>query len=279
MRLAGLFLTHVLLAGLATGTPAAAQDRPWMGVAVSDGGAGQPVRILRVFPGSPAERMGLQAGDALAAVDGRPIRTSQDLVDYVRSRPAGAPITIDGRRDDRAFRAASALGTLPDQYSPPRPERSPSVAAPQPGWVEAVREAFGRQREQMNRFQARLAEVAAAGGAGAETDISWLRHETEAVREQAIRLENLLRSLEPRVQDSPPAEFDPHRLILRGGAELGDSIQVLLSDPDTGRQFLVRQGDVVHGYTVAGILRTAQGLLLIRLQKGEDAVELVEAGL
>ena len=281
MRTSGPTVRAVLLGGILA-SAAAGQDRPWIGVAVSDGVDGAPVRVIRVFPDSPAEKMGLREGDVIAAVDGRPVRTSQDLVDYVRSRPPGAALQLDARRGDKAFRAATTLAALPERYTRFQSGPSRAADAAPPGWADIVNDAFGRQREQLNRFQEKLGELAAEPEPAADTrlDVEWLRHETEATRDQALRLESLLRQLEPRSKDPAPADFDPRRLILRGGAELGDSIQVLLSDPETGRQFLLREGDVVHGYTVSGIVRTEQDLLLIRLRrKDEEVVELIESGL
>ncbi|QIK37304.1 RIP metalloprotease RseP [Caldichromatium japonicum] len=46
-----------------------------------------PAVIGEIVPGEPAERAGLQVGDRILAVDGRPINAWQDLVEEVRRRP------------------------------------------------------------------------------------------------------------------------------------------------------------------------------------------------
>jgi len=60
----------VLTIAFATGTTAATGD----------------VRVDQVAPGSPAEKVGIQIGDIVRTIDGRPITRSSDLVAYVRQR-------------------------------------------------------------------------------------------------------------------------------------------------------------------------------------------------
>lgn len=56
--------------------------------------------VVRVLPESPAERAGLQPGDTLKAVDGRPLASVTDFVEYVGER-AGEEVAIEVMRDDR----------------------------------------------------------------------------------------------------------------------------------------------------------------------------------
>jgi hypothetical protein len=188
-------------------------------------------------------------------------------------------MNVQARRDDVPVRAAATLGTMPESYSRSRSSRRSTPRVPLSDIADAVREAMTREHEQLNRLRAKLAETTRSADAASSVDGAWLQEETEAAREQVFRLESLLRRLEPTPEPPTPAEFDPRALLLRGGAELGDSIQVLLSDPESGRQYLLSEGDVVHGYTVALIERTEQGLLLIRLESEDDVVELIESGL
>ena len=66
--------------------------RAWLGVAMDETPAGIVVR--EVIAGSPAAGAGLQAGDLLDAVDGRPARTSIDVVERVLSAGVGGRLSI-----------------------------------------------------------------------------------------------------------------------------------------------------------------------------------------
>ncbi len=57
-----------------------------------------PAIVGEVMPDSPAERGGLLAGDEIVAVDDTPMRSFNELVDYVNARPAQT-MTLTVRRD------------------------------------------------------------------------------------------------------------------------------------------------------------------------------------
>jgi serine protease Do len=50
--------------------------------------------VQYVDPGKPADRAGLQAGDVVVAIDGKPISTNRDLIDYVSYVPVGSKVNI-----------------------------------------------------------------------------------------------------------------------------------------------------------------------------------------
>jgi len=53
--------------------------------------------IGRIVPGEPAEQAGLQEGDRILAVDGKPVDTWSELVSIIRDRP-GKPLQLDVQR-------------------------------------------------------------------------------------------------------------------------------------------------------------------------------------
>jgi carboxyl-terminal processing protease len=59
---------------------------------------------IRVFPQSPAERAGLQDGDAIVAIDGEPTRpmTVEEAVEKIRG-PTDSVVTLSTRRKDQAL--------------------------------------------------------------------------------------------------------------------------------------------------------------------------------
>jgi serine protease Do len=61
--------------------------------------------VTSVVDGAPADRAGVEHGDIVVAVDGRPVKETRDLIDYVSNRPPGATVNLqilrDGKRMER----------------------------------------------------------------------------------------------------------------------------------------------------------------------------------
>ncbi|RMF23489.1 MAG: PDZ domain-containing protein, partial [Bacteroidetes bacterium] len=69
------------------------------------------IRIERVIEDSPAEAAGLQAGDLLIALDGRPVRTPAEVGEYILDKKPGDEVKITYRR---AGQEAETTVTLAD---------------------------------------------------------------------------------------------------------------------------------------------------------------------
>jgi len=65
---------------------------------------GDQVVVERVAPGSSAERLGLRAGDVLAAINGETVRSPAQAKGMLGMRPSAAGWVIDVRRDGERFR-------------------------------------------------------------------------------------------------------------------------------------------------------------------------------
>ena len=103
MRLTALgsLLTLCALMGpLAVGADAPVAEKPKLGVALEDvpfdPSQGIPVRT--VAPGSTAAMLGLQAGDAIKTLNGKPIAGFADLVAVVGALQVGDAVTVDVTR-------------------------------------------------------------------------------------------------------------------------------------------------------------------------------------
>jgi len=70
-------------------------------------------RVMAVRPDSPAERVGLQAGDVIVGVDSQPLYDGLDLRSRVRSANVGQQITLHVYREERLMRIPVVLGVLP----------------------------------------------------------------------------------------------------------------------------------------------------------------------
>jgi putative serine protease PepD len=81
---------------------------------VADGSAKRAAAVLtNVRSGTPADNAGLQAGDAIIAVDGNSIDGSLSLVAQVRERSVGDKVTIKVVRDGQAKDVTLALTSKP----------------------------------------------------------------------------------------------------------------------------------------------------------------------
>ena len=73
-------------------------DHPWLGVGYQPDYVGG-MKILYVFPGSPAERTGLREGDVIVAVDGQAVRDACDFITFIEKyRSPGEIVTLTVQR-------------------------------------------------------------------------------------------------------------------------------------------------------------------------------------
>jgi len=68
-------------------------------------GAPYGIVLQRVEPGSPAEKAGLQSGDVVTSVNGKPIHTGNDLVNPIASATIGSTVHVTYVRDKKEHEA------------------------------------------------------------------------------------------------------------------------------------------------------------------------------
>jgi serine protease Do len=66
--------------------------------------------VMNVEKGKPAEKAGVQHGDVVVSVDGRKVKTTRDLIDYVSSRGPEASVTLSLWRDGKPVDVKVRLG-------------------------------------------------------------------------------------------------------------------------------------------------------------------------
>lgn len=99
----------------ADGTPAAPAAQPgYLGVVADDRGEnGRGIRIREVVPGGPAAQAGLQSGDLVTAVNGRPMRVMDDMAQTLSPLPAGQRVEFQVDRAGTLHKASVVLGNRP----------------------------------------------------------------------------------------------------------------------------------------------------------------------
>jgi Do/DeqQ family serine protease len=96
--------------------------RGWIGIVPEDLGdeqvqqlgLAQPaVLIANLYVNSPAQHAGLEPGDLLLAIDGKPLRSAQDALGRIAGSAPGKTVTLRGMRAGRAFEARAQIGERP----------------------------------------------------------------------------------------------------------------------------------------------------------------------
>lgn len=69
--------------------------------------------VLGVFPGMPAEKV-LEAGDRITAIDGKRLKESKDMTDYVQSKQPGETVMLTYERDKEEKEMEIKLRAFPE---------------------------------------------------------------------------------------------------------------------------------------------------------------------
>jgi len=117
----------------ATGKPAAAKAAPepgYLGALLDDGDdRGRGVRVLRVHPGSPAQKAGLQEGDLVTALSGIRTRQLSEVADILAEFPPENEVTFFVRRGQAEKLINVTLGHRPAGAQPAQPPTRPPAGA------------------------------------------------------------------------------------------------------------------------------------------------------
>lgn len=121
-----------------TATPANVANEPGYLGLVADQSANPPtgVRVMEVRPGGPAAQGGVQVGDRILAVDGRPVRTMDDFAQALDGKTVGTRLAITVERNAASRQQQVVLGRrLPQGPAIPAAETVATPDAAQGGSV------------------------------------------------------------------------------------------------------------------------------------------------
>jgi serine protease Do len=74
------------------------------------------VVVSRVFEGSPADKAGLQDGDVVTTLDGKPVKDGRELQRIVGTLALKKPVDVTVVRDGKPKRLAVTIAQMPDNY-------------------------------------------------------------------------------------------------------------------------------------------------------------------
>jgi membrane-associated protease RseP (regulator of RpoE activity) len=135
-------------------TPAKNSSAAFLGVTFA--GNERAAIVRTVAAGSPAEQAGLQPNDLIETLQGRPIRTNQDVLDIVaRSRPGDVLDIEFSRRMNIRTQAPLASAPTPALHSVGYPPAS-TFAAPEDPTMRTNRKSLWQDRNDPSTDQRRI---------------------------------------------------------------------------------------------------------------------------
>lgn len=85
--------------------------------------------VAQIVADSPAEKSGLQRGDVIYDIDGNKVKSSQDVVLFVRNKLMGESIKVEIYRDGKKQTVNVKLGDIPGSETTERPQRTENAPA------------------------------------------------------------------------------------------------------------------------------------------------------
>lgn len=96
-------------------------ERGWLGIAPLPDDQAQRLGVLKgvvvysVVNGSAADKAGLEPGDVIQSIDGKPLSQTKDLFAALVQRKAGETVTLTLERDSREMVLKATLQAMPEQ--------------------------------------------------------------------------------------------------------------------------------------------------------------------
>ncbi len=123
-------------------------------------GVNEGAFVQQVAPGGPAEKAGLKAEDVIVAINGKPVRTSGDLVNTVTSTPIGTALNVTAIRDGKRENFKVVVGNLAEVF----PDEFGSGKKDEPDKAETSTARFGMSIQNLTEAQRQNLGIKEKGG-------------------------------------------------------------------------------------------------------------------
>jgi serine protease Do len=116
-------------------------------------GTNEGVFVQSVAAGGPAEKAGLKDGDIIVAINGKPVREGNDLVNTVTATPVGTAVNITALRDGKKENFKVVVGDLtqvfPDRFGGPKSDEPSKAEGTQAKFGMTIQNLTDPQRQNM----------------------------------------------------------------------------------------------------------------------------------
>jgi len=123
-------------------------------------GIKEGVFVERVEPGGPSDKAGMQEGDVIVSVNGKPIHEGNELIGTVMSTPVGTALNVgidrEGKRHDLKVVVGDLAHIFPKEFGNPNDEAEKNA--------EGATVSFGMQIQSLTEQQRETLGVKAKGG-------------------------------------------------------------------------------------------------------------------
>jgi len=98
-----------------TTTTVATGSRAWLGINVATSAQGG-VMVVDVFPGSPAQAAGMEPGDVITRLNGKPVFAPSDVTSAIAAMHPGQQVKIQYQGSGVSYSSSVPLATRPAGY-------------------------------------------------------------------------------------------------------------------------------------------------------------------
>ena len=149
----------------ANGTPAGLPEPGYLGLITDDRQeAGKGVRVMEAVAGGPADKGGLQAGDLIVAINGKPVQRMEDFAAIASTTPGGGVLDFQVQRAGAEQKFSVTLSTrpksdvrrfpefgrIPEQTPVPDADATPSSPSSEPPRIATGRALLGVESVSVN---------------------------------------------------------------------------------------------------------------------------------
>jgi hypothetical protein len=150
-------------------------------------GFGEGVTVVRVFPDTPAQQMGIQEGDRITQVNGQQVQSTQEFISQIRNMNPGDQVQLEVDRNQEQIIVSGQLES-----------RDEALAGNQQGgqqWQQDDGTWQTGYEQQRDSYQQQQQQGRIARGGDQDSRIQQIEQQVSRIRQQLDQLRTSLREL------------------------------------------------------------------------------------